>query len=198
MEVSLAAGDTDRFRLEAKKGTPLWIDCLAERLGNASDPLLIVERILRSMPKATSSSAKCSRATMAATRAGVTFHCQPAIPPCASRRRKMPPIASRVMNQTGSGRSRQPLSTRDSGTATLTLRTRRHRLESPIANRSCCNLCPTLLRQGWDRRLSRSWRSGGDGFRGEIALSAEGSPGRSHLSPDAESRKDQDSATFSF
>ena len=36
-------GDLDHYLFEAKKGQSLWIDCLSERLGNASDPLLIIE-----------------------------------------------------------------------------------------------------------------------------------------------------------
>ena len=37
-------GDADRLLFEAKKGIPLWIECIAERLGNVCDPLLIIER----------------------------------------------------------------------------------------------------------------------------------------------------------
>ena len=37
--------DLDRYRFEARKGAPLWIECFAERLGNGSDPLLFIECI---------------------------------------------------------------------------------------------------------------------------------------------------------
>lgn len=36
-------GDNDRLLFEATKGAPLWIECIAERLGKTSDPLLIIE-----------------------------------------------------------------------------------------------------------------------------------------------------------
>lgn len=37
-------GDLDRFLIEARKGSPLWVECLADRMGAPCDPLLIIER----------------------------------------------------------------------------------------------------------------------------------------------------------
>lgn len=173
------AGDTDRFRIEAKKGTPLWIDCFAERLGNASDPLLIIER-LKVDAKGNEQYSEVQSSDDGGNPGGRYF---PLLTRDPSLRFSPPEdgiYRVTVMNQTSSGGSvslyRLVIREPQPDFALVATAWRPHReskLLQPV---------PTLLRKGGTAAF-HVMVIRRDGFRGEITLSAENLPGGVTCSP---------------
>ena len=166
------SGDTDRFLIEAKKGTPLWIDCLAEHLGNACDPLLIVERV-KVDDKGNEQFSEVLSSDDGGNPGGRHF-------PLSTRDPSLhfsPPedgiYRITIMNQTGQG-----------GPASLyRLVIREHRPDfelvatawKPHRESKLLQPVPSLLRQGGTAAF-HVFAIRRDGFRGEITLRAENLP----------------------
>jgi hypothetical protein len=166
------SGDTDRFRLEAKKGTPLWIDCLAERLGNASDPLLIVERI-KVDEKGNEQFSEVQSSDDGGNPGGRHFPVPTLDPSLLFSPPEDATYRITIMNQTGPGgpASLYRLVIREQHpdfelVATAWKPHRESKLLQPVS---------TLLRQGGTAAF-QVLAIRRNGFRGEIALSSEGFP----------------------
>lgn len=167
------SGDTDRFRIEAKKGTPLWMDCLAERLGNASDPLLIVERV-KVDDKGNEQFSEVQSSDDGDNPGGRHFPLPTRDPSLSFSPPEDGTYRFTIINQTGPGgpSSLYRLVIRELQSdfelvATAWKPHRESKLLQPV---------PSLLRQGGTAAF-HIFAIRRDGFRGEITLSAENLPG---------------------
>jgi len=185
------SGDTDRFRIEAKKGTPLWIDCLAERLGYASDPLLIIER-LKADEKGNELFSEVKSSDDGSNPGGRHFPLPTRDPSLSFSPPEDGTYRITIINQTG-----------PSGPASLyRLVIREHQPDfelvatawKPHRESKSLQPVPAILRQGGTAAF-HVFAIRRDGFRGEIMLSAEGLPG-GVTCPPMRIPEGQDSATL--
>jgi hypothetical protein len=185
------AGDTDRFRIEGKKGTPLWLDCLAERLGNTSDPVLIIER-LKVDEKGHEQFSEVASNDDSSDPGGLHFPLPTRDPSLSFSPPEDGTYRITIMNQTGPGgpASLYRLVIREEHpdyelVATAWKPHRESKLLQPV---------PAILRQGGTAAF-HVFAIRRDGFRGEIMLSAEGLPG-GVTCPPMRISEGQDSATL--
>ncbi|MDA7881287.1 hypothetical protein N9A94_03195 [Akkermansiaceae bacterium] len=166
------SNDLDRFRFEAKKGTPLWIDCLAERLGNASDPLLIIES-LKVDDKGSGKFSEVHSNDDGADPGGRHFPLPSRDPSWLFSPPEDGTYRVTVMNQTGQG-----------GPASLyRLVIREHQPDfdlvatswKPHRESKLVQPVPSLLRQGGTAAF-QVFAMRRDGFQGEITVSADKLP----------------------
>jgi hypothetical protein len=173
------SGDTDRFRIEAKKGTPLWIDCLAERLGYPSDPLLIIERV-KADEKGNELFSEVKSSDDGRNPGGRHFPLPTRDPSLSFSPPEDGTYRITIINQTG-----------PSGPASLyRLVIREHQPDfelvatawKPHRESKLLQPVPSLLRQGGTAAF-HLFAIRRDGFSGEITLSAEGLPSGVTCSP---------------
>jgi len=185
------SGDTDRFRIAAKKGTPLWIDCLAERLGNTSDPLLIIEH-LKVDEKGNEQFSEVASSDDGSNPGGLHFPLPTRDPSLSFSPPEDGSYRITIMNQTGPGgpasHYRLMIREQDPDYELVATAWNPH-LESKLAQPA-----PALLRQGGTTAF-QVFALRQDGFHGEIILSAENLPGGVTCSP-MRIPEGQDSATL--